>query len=73
MKPTPIYQDHTARKQKPFQRVSKYDAEIILEKLINSYKDPCQNALAYVEDYAGGSQEFINRSVVEQLIEKLCR
>lgn len=34
--------------KKKFQRVNKKDAEVILEKLIKGFKDPCQNADTYV-------------------------
>jgi hypothetical protein len=56
-----------------YQRVAKKDAEVILKKLIKAFNDPCQNATTYQEDYAGASQQFINRDVVDQLIEKLTR
>jgi len=55
------------------QRVSYSNAIDILEKAIKNYKSKLYPATTFVEDWAGGSEEFINREIVEQLIKKLTR
>lgn len=60
-------------KNKKQQRVSYKDALVIKDKLIMDFKNPTQNAISYVEDYAGGSDSFINNSIVDDLIRKLTR
>ena len=55
------------------QRVSEKDAEIILNKLIGGFKDKYNTAITFVEDYAGGSQSYINEDIVKELIKKLTR
>lgn len=60
-------------KGKPKQRVSYSSAIDILEKAIKNYESKLYPATTFVEDWAGGSNQFINREIVEQLIKKLTR
>lgn len=55
------------------QRVSKEDALRILEKLISNHTDKLYSSVEYVEDYAGGSQRFINEDIINSLIKKITR
>jgi hypothetical protein len=62
-----------ATQSKPKQRVAEKDALTMLEQLKGNFKDTLQPAYVFNEDYAGGSEEFINERVVKQLIKKLTR
>lgn len=53
------------------QRVKYEDALIVLQKNIDGDQDKLHSATTYVEDYAGGSSQYIRRDVVEKVIKKL--
>lgn len=57
----------------PKQRVSEKYAKIILEKLIDNFDSKTERAVIYDEDYAGGKQDFINSTIVYNLIKKLTK
>jgi hypothetical protein len=60
-------------KKKKQQRVSYNDALAMLENDIKNYRSKHDVALTFVEDYAGGSDEFVNRRLVETFLKKITR
>lgn len=60
-------------KEKKQQRVSEKDALLMKEKIINEFRDPCQTATCWSEDYAGASSRFINEQILDEIIKRLTR
>lgn len=59
--------------KKKLQRVSYEDALLMLDKHTQKFKSKLMPAYTFVEDYAGGSECFLNEEMVKQFLKKICR